>query len=199
MPAIKLTKAAIQQLAPRLETYVAYDALLPGFGCRITQAGTKSWIVEYRPIGSSRRAGKKRVTIGPTAALTPDQARKAAKEILARARLGEDVASVRAARRKALTVAELSERYMTEEVRPTRKPGTASLYEVHLRCHINPELGTRSVRDVTRGDIAKLHRKIGSGAPVTANRVVTLLSGMFTWAMRVGELPEATNPSFGLY
>jgi integrase len=171
---------------------------MAGFGCRVTPAGAKSWIVEYRAHFGGRRTAKKRITLGTTSAITADTARHAAQEILARVRLGEDVAAERAAERCAPTIAELADRYMREEVRPLRKPRTVVLYEAYFRLHIRPELGTKRARDVTRGDVAQLHRKIGARTPAAANRVLTLLSGLFSWAAKIGAIPEGLRPAKGV-
>ena len=63
--------------------YIAYDKRLSGFGVRISPKGSKSWIVEYRPHGGGRAVSKKRITLGPISTLTPEEARKAAREVLA--------------------------------------------------------------------------------------------------------------------
>ena len=194
----KLTKTVVENLPRRASTYIAFDSELPGFGCRVTPAGARSWVVEYRPGNGGRRVSKRRVTLGSVATLLPDRARKAAKDVLARARLGEDVAGQRSARRQALTVAELSTRFMMEEIRPTRKPGTAALYDLYFRRHVRPELGPKLAREVSRTEFAQLHRKIGKAAPVTANRVLTLISAMLSWAIRVGEVSEGINPAKGI-
>jgi integrase len=194
----KLTKTVVENLPRRASTYITFDSELPGFGCRVTPAGARSWVVEYRPGNGGRRVSKRRVTLGSVATLLPDRARKAAKDVLARARLGEDVAGQRSARRQALTVAELSTRFMMEEIRPTRKPGTAALYDLYFRRHVRPELGAKLAREVSRTEFAQLHRKIGKAAPVTANRVLTLISAMLSWAIRVGEVSEGINPAKGI-
>jgi integrase len=194
----KLTKKTVDALPVRKNVYIAYDDSLPGFGCRVTPSGARSWIVEYRPQGGGRGIAKKRLTLGTTSVLTPDQARQAAGEVLAKVRLGQDVPNDRAARRAAATLAELVERFMREEVRPTRKPRTSALYEMHFRVHVLPELGQKRAREITASDIAKLHRAIGDKAKVTANRVLALISGLFSWAARVGEVPEALKPARGI-
>jgi len=164
MTAIKLSKTSVAQLPPKSSTYVAYDKDLAGFGCRVTPAGAKSWVVEYRPPGGGRRAAKRRLTLGSTGTLNADRARSAAKDILARARLGEDVASLRTAQRKALTLTELVSRYMDQEVRPTRKVSTARLYDTYFNRHIRAVLGSRVARDIIKSDLIKLHRQIGAGS-----------------------------------
>lgn len=49
----KLTKRAIDALPTRDRVYIAYDNVLPGFGCRVTPNGARSWIVEYRPMAAA--------------------------------------------------------------------------------------------------------------------------------------------------
>src|SRR5262249_30302923 len=66
-----------------------------------------------------------------------------------------------------------------------------------IRQWIRPELETRKVAEIKRMDIEKRHRKITTdGTPVRANRVVTLLSRIFTLAMRWELRPD--NPASGI-
>lgn len=194
----KLTKIAVQNLPLRDHVYIAYDDSLPGFGCRVTPKGVRSWIVEYRPHGGGRGVGKRRITLGSTAVLTPDQAREAAGDVLAKVRFGEDAPHDRAARRASPMVSELIEEYMRDEVRPTRKPRTADLYDIYVRCHVRPALGAKRAREVTPNDVAKLHRQIGIKAPVTANRVLALISALYSWAARTGRVPHDLKPAQGI-
>lgn len=69
-------------------------------------------------------------------------------------------------------VAEVIERYLAEEANLKHKPGTAKLYAHYLRFLVVPRLGTWKVHTATRTDIGKLHRDLGTIAPITANRVV---------------------------
>lgn len=194
----KLTKKTIDALPIRDRVYIAYDHVLPGFGCRVTPNGARSWIVEYRPHGGGRSVGKRRITLGPVTVLTPDQAREAAGDVLARVRFGEDAPYDRAARRSSPMVADLIEDYMNDEVRPTRKPRTADLYELYFRLHVRPALGGKRAQDVASTDVGKLHRRIGAKTPVTANRVIALLSSLFSWAGRLGKVPKELNPARGI-
>jgi hypothetical protein len=95
----KLTKQSLPGLRSRSKPYIEYDADLSGFGVAVYPSGIKSWICEYRPHGGGRGVAKKRVTLGKTSQLTPDQARKAAADILAAVRLGRDPAQEKAERR----------------------------------------------------------------------------------------------------
>ena len=194
----KLTKKTIDALPIRNRVYIAYDNVLPGFGCRVTPNGARSWIVEYRPHGGGRSVAKRRITLGSVSVLTPDQAREAAGDVLAKVRFGEDAPYDRAARRSSPMVADLIDEFMYDEIRPTRKPRTAELYDMYFRVHVGPALGSKRAREVTSADVGKLHRKIGAKTPVTANRVVALLSSLFSWAAGRGKVPKELNPARGI-
>ena len=93
-------------------------------------------------------------------------------------------------------MAELGERFIAEEIGPKRKPRTTELYETYLRRHVVPAIGNRKAREVSHADVAKLHRRIAAkGRKVTANRVTTFLSGLFTWAGKMGEVAKGANPA----
>lgn len=189
----------IQALPTKPHAYILRDPKLWEFGARIAPGGTRSWVVEYRPNGGGRKQPTKRVTIGRVGVMSMGQARQQAKSILALVRLGNDPARDRTDRREALIMAELAEAYMREEITPLKKASTAALYDGYFRVHVLPALGARKARDITRTDIARLHRKIGTDGKVTANRVVVLISGMFTWATKAGLVPEDnTNPAQGI-
>jgi hypothetical protein len=138
----------------------------------VTPKGTKSWGAEYRAGDGGRRAPTRRLTLGSVATLSSDQARNAARDVLARVRLGADPAREKAAGRKAATISELQKEFIEEKIRPIRKPRTVKLYEMHFRLHILLEFGSRRALDITHADIVRLHRKIGLSAQATANRVV---------------------------
>ena len=100
MPALRLSRAVIARLPAKEKAYIAYDLSLTGFGVRVAPGGTKSWIAEYRP-GGGWRSHTKRVTLGSISKLSLEQARVAARSLLASAILGKDPAAARAAQRAA--------------------------------------------------------------------------------------------------
>src|SRR5262249_1150302 len=118
--------------------------------------------------------------------------------VLARVRFGEDAPHDRATRRSSPMVADLIDEFMSDEIRPTRKPRTAALYDLYFRVHVGPALGSKRAREVTSPDVGKLHRNIGTKAPVTANRVVALLSSLFSWGARHGKIPKGHHPARGI-
>jgi integrase len=59
-----------------------------------------------------------------------------------------------------------------------------------------PELGRRKVAELKRGDIDRLFRKVSAKTPIRANRVLSLLSMLFTLAVRWEMRPD--NPAKGI-
>ncbi|MCK1595578.1 tyrosine-type recombinase/integrase [Bradyrhizobium sp. 164] len=193
----KLTKTVAAELAPRAITFIEWDADLPGFGLRVTPNGAKAWIIEYRAGGGGRRAPSRRMTLGPLATLTAEKARGAAKDLLAAARLGADPAKDRQSARAAPTVGELSKIFLKPETKVDRKASTLALYDLYFRVHILPALGSKRVQDVTDADVVKLHRDVGVEKPVTANRLIKVLSGFFSWAITDQKI-RMDNPAKGI-
>lgn len=136
MAKIKLTKSTAAAAEPRASTYILFDSDLPGFGLRVTPAGAKSWVAEYRAKGGGRRAPTRRITIGSIALFNAEHARSAAKDILASVRLGADPAEERKLNREAATIAELAAEFIKPTAKVTRKQSTLDLLEIYFRKHI---------------------------------------------------------------
>ena len=130
------------------------------------------------------------MVIGAPDKLTPDEARKQARKLLAQIELGRDPAAERAKARKGETVSEMLQLYMDEKIRPTRKRRTAEVFASYIRKHIEPAIGKRQTVGLSRADVLKLHHAIGKTHPVTANRVVTLIAAAFSHAKKAGMVPE---------
>jgi hypothetical protein len=128
---------------------------------------------------------------------TPEAARKEAKAILGEVAQGIDVASVkRMAKQSAATaptVADLVRRFRSEHVEAKRKSRTVEEYRRLLDRVLLPGFGKRLVRDVTRQDMARLHHGL-RGTPDHANRLLAVLSKMFSLAEAWGERPDGSNP-----
>lgn len=89
----KLTRTLVDHTtSPKSGTMVIMDDVLPNFGLRVSSSGTRSYFVRLR-VGGGRRAQQRRVTIGRADFMSPDEARKLAREHLAHAHLGKDPGS----------------------------------------------------------------------------------------------------------
>lgn len=199
MPILKLGRRAVSGLPRVTRPTIFYDADLTGFGIKVMPTGAQSWVIEYRPGAGGRGIAKRRMVIGTPATLTPEQARGEAERLLARVKLGADPAAERTAARKAETVGDLLDTFITKHLEAKRKAGTIRLTTGYIEKHIRPALGTKKAIAVTHSDVDRLHRKIGLTHPVTANRVVSLVGTVFTYGLRTKALPAgAANPATGI-
>jgi integrase len=135
------------------------------------------------------------MVLGSASTLTPDQARNAARDILARVALGEDPAASRSAAREMPTFREFAARYLAEEAKAKLKPRTVVNYEIYLRRHAIPLIGRMKLDKVAPSDIAKMHRRIGQTKPMTANRVVECISSIYRYAAISGLVLRGHNPA----
>jgi len=193
-----LTDAIVRSLGtPASGNKITYDGGDPkkrvrGFGVRITAAGARAFVLNYRAGGIERR-----YTIGSFPVWSVSAAREEAKRLRREIDRGEDPVRGRRDYREAPTVADLCDRYI-EEHASARKRERSRLEDAGLiRQWIRPELGAQRVAEIRAVDVEKLHRKITRyGTPIRANRVVALLSRMFSLAVR-WEL-RADNPASGI-
>jgi integrase len=167
-----------------------WDASVPGFGARRQTGAAVSYFLKYRnPDGRQRWH-----SIGRHGApWTPETARAEARRLLGAVVAGDDPAADRSARKVAKTVADLATRFLNEHVETKRKPRTVCEYKRLLQTAILPELGTKRIAEVTRAEVARLHHA-RRATPTQANRTLALLSVLFTFAERVGERPDGSNP-----
>jgi integrase len=190
---VRLTLPALANLAlpPGRSELIVFDDTLPGFGVRLRAGGKRVWIAQYR-MGQKQR----RVTIGSVETLDPDQARKAAKSILAKVHLGSDpqAAKTEARARAHITVEVMIEPYL-EFAGRRLKPRTFVETSRYLRISWKPLHGL-TVEKITRRTVALHLAELASmNGPIAANRARIALSSFFAWAMREG-LAE-TNPVVG--
>ncbi|MDF1719684.1 MAG: integrase arm-type DNA-binding domain-containing protein [Minwuia sp.] len=214
----KLTKRFVEAVEPQSKGHVVWDDEFPGFGLRVYPSGKRSYIVQYRSRGRSRR-----YTIGLHGLWTPETARREAKALLGRAAHGGDPAEEREEERRALTIKQLCEQYIADMEaglilgkggRP-KKETTIATDVGRLRRHIIPLLGTRRVRDITKPDMNNLMKDIIAGKTRvivktnklrgkaivrggvgTAIRTMGLLGGVFSYAVEAGIIEH--NPTHGL-
>lgn len=164
------------------------DTELTGFSLRILASGSKTYQVQYRSGGATRR-----VSLGKHGTITCDEARTEAKIILGDVSKGKDPSQERSTYRGAPTIAQVCERFMDEYVPVHCKESTAKEYRRNVDLFIKPAMGTRKVPDITRTDIAKLHHD-HRDKPYQANRTLGVLSVVFNQCEVWGFRPDGSNP-----
>ena len=192
----QITKRLIDGLPSADSEYFIWDASLAGFGVRVQSTGARSYVVKYRA-GSGRGAPTRRLTLGKVGTLTPDEARTLAKKTLGSVAHGADPAAQRAAEKRASTLAEVAEQFLTEHVAAKRSASSAKSYRDLLERLAIPDLGKRKAEKITTAEIQRLHSKNGAG-PYQANRLLRVLSSLFTFAGKTHAVPVGFNPCRGI-
>ena len=157
---------------------LVWDDELKGFGLRITDSSV-SFIYNYR----TRSGRPRRLTIGSPPTYSVEAARDEAKDYAVEVRKGRDPLAHHQAERDAPTFADLAEFYVEKHL-PKKRPSSAKIDRQTIDAELLPVLGQLKVAEITYDDIDGLHRRITKRAPYRANRVVALLSKMFSLAIR---------------
>ena len=159
-----------------------FDDSVPGFGLRIRQAGSRSWIFQYK-IGRTTR----RLVIGSASAIKVAKAREIAGEHHAAVKLGRDPASEKRTQveRASHTFGALVGKYLDRQ-RSELRPRSFREISRHLEVH-GKSLHTLPIDSVDQrivaGRLAAIEKNSGA---VAVNRVRATISAMFSWGMREG-------------
>jgi integrase len=191
---MKLTAATARSagIPPGKSEKIYFDDDIHGFGLRVREGGSRSFVFQYK-LGSKQR----RMALGNATALNFGATRKTAEQLYARVKLGQDPASDKAEARA--TAAQTFKAAATDFLAGKRTELRERTYpdlERHLLKHAKP-LHELQLSKITRRDIAPIITSVtkNSGA-VTANRVRTSLSTFFTWTLEQG-IGADTNPVVG--
>lgn len=182
---MRLLKSTLGSLVlpPNKKDHTFYDSDLRGFGLRVRDGGKRTWVAVYR-IGRKSR----RVSIGDASAVAPEEARGRAREILARADLGEDSQTVKEESRSKQTLVfhEIVDAYIDRHVEVRLRARSQEEVKRHLRAHWGT-LHKVPLPEIDRLMIAtRLAELASQSGPVAANRSRASLSALFAWAMRQG-------------
>ena len=195
VPNARITKRSVDALVcpPGKDREVLWDDDLAGFGLVAFPSGSKSYVVQYRQNGISRRSN-----LGKHGRLTPDEARSEAKKLLGAVETGVDPIAERKAARGVVTLREAATLYIERHVEAKKKVRTAAEYRRLLEQHILPKLGGKRMVDIQRANVISLHLEISKEKPVTANRAMAVLSALWGWAAKLEMVSAAENPVRGL-
>ena len=160
------------------------DGLVPGLQFIVYATGKKVFRLLARIHGEQVA-----LTVGDAALMTLSDARTKAKGILAAIANGEDprVVKLSAAQSAADTVGAVVPLFIARYAKAHNKPETVKENQRLIDRNILPAWGRRPIASITRRDvIALLDSIVDRGSPVAANRVRTVGSRLFGWAIERG-------------
>ncbi len=193
----RLTQRQVDTIQPDPERRITiWDDLLKGFGVRVHPSGRKTFVVCYRPHDTRKFRW---LTLGSASVLSAAEARKRAGVALAVVASGQDPADKKPSHTtpdprlaqcdRSLTIAAFAPIYMRDHARKEKKPRSAEGDQSNLDRFVIPALGDRPLEQITTLEIASLHAKLGASTPVQANRVLALISVLFSKAVDWKVLP----------
>jgi hypothetical protein len=173
------------------ERSIYWDATMPGFGLLVTNSGHRSFVVQYRATGRSRR-----MTIDSVLGLV--KARQRAKTLLGAAASNRDPLEERrkAATRTEDTFEAIADNYLAWASDPKKSgkpvPRTLEQRQAMLKRLVYPTFGKRAIQEIRRSEIVKLLDSIASGSlisngkkieggPVLADRTLAAIRKIMNW------------------
>lgn len=188
MAKMRLNKRNVDRIETPDSGRVTYhDDQLQGFCLVVQPSGLRIWKLYRRVNGKPVR-----VSLGLYPEISPDAARKICLERLAAVARGEDPRAPRAASEP--TLADLFRRYLEEHAKPHKKSweDDQKNWERYLARY-----GTRRLSEIDRQAVRSIHLRL-KDTPVSANRVLALLSKMFQFAIVDAEILNGVNPVKGI-
>jgi integrase len=210
MPAIAITKRTVDTVKATNRDYFLWDDEVPGFGLKVTPAGGRIYVFQYRmpSPGKARAMPTRRLTLGKHGELTPDQARREAKRLAAQVTQGTDprqssIDAV-AARAEVQRQAEEKSRVETElafenvagrwldEYEVGRRPRSYGQAKLVINKHLMPKLAGKPLPSVTRADLQAILDSIPARQQASRRTVYAYASIFFGWAHGRGDIDD--NP-----
>ncbi|MBL4838248.1 MAG: tyrosine-type recombinase/integrase [Kordiimonadaceae bacterium] len=185
---MKLTKRSVDALMPEDKEYGIRDIELKGFGIRVMPSGRKTYQVQYRAAGRTRK-----IKIGVHGQVTADEARREAKKLLSEVAFGANPSEDKRMYRDAPLVSEVCDRFVDEHVKVHLKPTTQRTYKISVEKAIKPKLGKYKVKALTRADVSKFMHGMRD-KPIQANRTFAALSKLMNLCEQWGLRPDGSNP-----
>lgn len=200
MPTTTLTDVIVKRVRPPSTGQVEHwDALVRGFGLRVTVKGRKTWVLWKR-----LRNGKAvRHTLGKYPDISLAGARDLARAALLLIAEGKNPTDER--KRD-------EERKRAERERPDSFSAVAAAFQANdrkagpgwakerarvIKRELVPAWGDLPIASITRADVIALLDSIAArGAPIQANRTKAIIGRLFTWAAPRFDLPG--SPCVGI-
>lgn len=168
-----LTDVTIRNLKPRGVQYAVFDDTLPNFGVRVGRKGSLSFFVMYRVHGRRRRD-----TLGKFPVLTLSEARRLARQRLARLIIDTHNIDLPAA----MTFAEAVDSFLSMYCAVQNRASTAVETKRILKRHWLPLFSRRLLQDIGTREISIVIDRARRSAPSEAKHAFSVLRKFFNWA-----------------
>lgn len=149
-----------------------------GFGVRVTAAGARAFVLNYRLRGREHR-----FTIGAWPDWSALRAVRAARDLRQRVDRGENPLDGRTPFPATASVNSILDDFVARHVRNKNQPlRSADEYESAFKRLVKPRIGKLSVYDVRRSHVNKMLDEIeDANGPVMADRTLAYLRKAFNW------------------
>jgi integrase len=151
-----------------------------GFGVRVTAAGARAFVLNYRLRGREHR-----FTIGAWPDWSALKAVREARNLRQRVDRGENPIEDRAPSPATATVASILDEFITRYVRNQKQPlreRTAAEYESAFNRLVKPRIGKLGIYEVRRSHIIRMLDEIEeANGPVAADRTLAYVRKAFNW------------------
>ncbi|WP_417415850.1 tyrosine-type recombinase/integrase [Hoeflea sp.] len=185
----KITKRLIDATEAAHKDTFLWDEDLAGYGLKVTPAGRKVFVLQYR-IGRRSR----RMTLGTYGALTADQARSHAQAALRQIARGDDPMTERDVKRAEKATGELLDQFLNDHADIKLKGRSSAEYRRLVETLVPSKLRREPITEVGRAHVAQLHNGLAK-TPYQANRLLAVLRKFFNWCEKNGFRPDHTNPA----
>ena len=188
----RLTDTTVRRLpTPDRANRIFFDTTVSGFGVGVAK-GARSFVLQYRARTDGR---ERRLTIGSIDTWSVASARDHARKLKREVDTGNDPLGKLEANRAAPTINDVADRYIEEHL-PRKRP-RSRIEDERLLPIIRDALGRKKVSEISYAHVDTLHRTVTrERGPFRANRVVALLSKMFSLAIKWRMRPD--NPVIGV-
>jgi integrase len=201
----RITAALVRKLldAPPAKDTSVFDVVMQRFALRVKPprrpgARPSAWFfVRYTsPEGIERR--KK---VGDPTTMSVDEARRAARAVLAVVDAGGDPRAEQQRQRETPTIRQLAQQYLASPEFGEKTPKVQANDRARIKSHITQHIGAEKADAVTGAVARRLRRQVASdtrtnsrkrrlGGPGAARKVIRLLSALLRWAKDNGHIRE---------
>ncbi|WP_417796367.1 tyrosine-type recombinase/integrase [Terasakiella pusilla] len=220
---VKITKRTVDACKPGERDVFIWDSETKGFGLKVTPAGNKIYLFQYR-LPELRNAA--RLTIGKHGdPWTADKARMEAEKYRGDIKKGINPAALKKKRiqeaKANITVAELCDEYIEAvpfiilpKIGRPKKASSIATDKSNIERHIKPLIGKKRIGNIVRGDVERFQKDVASGKSAVdektgvrgraivkggkgvAARATAVLKAIFSYAVKEGSMKQ--NPGLGV-